>query len=164
LCSRETSGAHDDDLNYIGLPAVEATEIETILSAAKDRYRVLYALLAGSGPRIAEALGLEIGKHLSDDCSIVLVRQQRSKKGRGIEPFPKTDASFRDVDLDPALALLLKNYISGRQSGSLFETSSGLPLSARNIMRDSLHPILKAWAGGRQASTSSVDFGNPSYK
>jgi len=142
------------DLNYIGLPAVdkkaqnaptvEAAEIETILSAAKDRYRVLYALLAGSGLRIAEALGLKIGKHLSDDCSIVLVRQQRSKKGRGIEPFPKTDAGFRDVDLDPALALLLKNYIGGRQSAPLFETSSGLPLSARNIMRDSLHPILKA--------------------
>jgi integrase len=146
------------DLNYIGLPAVdkkahnaptvEATEIETIPSAAKDRYRVLYALLAGSGLRIAEALGLEIGKHLSDDCSIVLVRQQRSKKGRGVEPFPKTDAGFRDVELDPALALLLKNYIGGRQSGSLFETSSGLPLSARNIMRDSSHPILKAMGRG----------------
>ena len=66
------------DLNYIGLPAVdkkaqnaptvEAAEIETILSAAKNRYRVLYALLAGSGLRIAETLGLEIGKHLSDGC------------------------------------------------------------------------------------------------
>jgi len=162
-------------LNYIGLPAVdkkaqnapavEATEIETILSAAKDRYRVLYSLLAGSGLRIAEALGLEIGKHLSEDCSIVLVRQQRSRKGRGIEPFPKTDAGFPDVDLDPSLAsLLFKNYIGGRQSGSLFETSSGLPLCARNIMRDSLHPILKAMGRGRQASTSSVDFGSPSYK
>ncbi len=149
------------DLNYIGLPAVdkkaqnaptvEAAEIETILSAAKNRYRVLYALLAGSGLRIAEALGLEIGKHLSDGCSIVVVRQQRSKKGRGIEPFPKTDAGFRDVDLDPALALLLKNYVGGRQTGPLFGTSSGLPLSARNIMRDSLHPILKAMGRGSAA-------------
>jgi hypothetical protein len=75
--------------------------------------------LAGSGLRIAEALGLEIGKHLSDDCSIVLVRQQRSKKGRGIEPFPKTDAGFRDVGLDPALALLLKNYIGVLQTSEV---------------------------------------------
>jgi integrase len=52
------------------------------------------------------------------------------------------------VDLDPALALLLKNYIGGRQTGPLFGTSSGLPLSARNIMRDSLHPILKAMGRG----------------
>jgi hypothetical protein len=52
------------------------------------------------------------------------------------------------VDLDPALALRLKNYIRGRQTGPLFGTSSGLPLSARNIMRDSLHPILKAMGRG----------------
>lgn len=141
------------DLNYIGLPAVvkrgqntptvEAAEVETILAAAKERYRVLYALLAGSGLRVAEALGLEIGRHLSKDCSIVFVRQQRTKKGSGIEPYPKTDAGFRDVDLDPALALLLRNYIGNRRSGFLFETSGSLPLSPRNITRDSLHPILK---------------------
>ena len=69
------------DLNYIGLPAVEksdqntptleAVEIETILTAAKERYRVLYALLAGTGIRISEALGLEVGKHLTANCSIL---------------------------------------------------------------------------------------------
>ena len=141
------------DLNYIGLPAVdkktqktptlEATEIETILAAAKKLYRVLYCLLAGSGLRISEALGLEIGKHFSADCSIVYVRQQRSKKGHGIESYPKTDAGIRDIDLAPALAALVKNYIGTRKSGFLFETSSGLPMSPRNIARDSLHPILK---------------------
>jgi integrase len=52
------------------------------------------------------------------------------------------------VELDPALALLLKNYVGGRQTGPLFGTSSGLPLSARNIMRDSLPPILKAMGRG----------------
>jgi integrase len=141
------------DINYIGLPAmnkkaqntptVEAEEIETILSAAKVPYRILYSLLAESGLRIAESLGLEIGKHLSPDCSIVSVRQQRSKKGLGIERYPKTDAGFRDVDLDPALASLLKNYIGTRKAGFLFETKGSLPLFARNIRRDSLHPILK---------------------
>jgi integrase len=141
------------DLNYIGLPAVdkktqktptlEATEIETILAAAKKLYRVLYCLLAGSGLRISEALGLEIGKHFSADCSIVYVRQQRSKKGHRIESYPKTDAGIRDIDLDPALAALVKKYIGGRTSGFLFETSGSLPMSPRNIARDSLHPILK---------------------
>jgi integrase len=141
------------DLNYIGLPAVdkktqntptlEAAEIEAILAAVKERYRVLYCLLAGSGLRIAEALGLEIGKHFSVDCSIVYVRQQRSKKGHKIESYPKTDAGIRDIDLDPALAALVKKYIGGRTSGFLFETSGGLPMSPRNIARDNLHPILK---------------------
>jgi integrase len=141
------------DLNYIGLPAVdkkaqntptfESAEIETILAAAKERYRALYCLLAGSGLRIAEALGLEIGKHFSDDCSIVYVRQQRSKKGHKIEAYPKTDAGVRDIDLDPILATLVKEYIGARKNGLLFETSGGLPMSPRNITRDSLHPILK---------------------
>lgn len=141
------------DLNYIGLPAVdkkaqntptfESAEIETILAAAKERYRVLYCLLAGSGLRIAEALGLEIGKHFSDDCSIVYVRQQRSKKGHKIEAYPKTDAGIRDIDLDPILAMLVKAYIGSRKNGFLFETSGGLPMSPRNITRDSLHPILE---------------------
>jgi integrase len=141
------------DLNYIGLPAVdkktqntptlEAAEIEAIVAAVKERYRVLYCLLAGSGLRIAEALGLEIGKHLSVDCSMVYVRQQRSKKGHKIESYPKTDAGIRDIDLDPALAALVKKYIGGRTSGFLFETSGGLPMSPRNIARDNLHPILK---------------------
>jgi integrase len=116
-----------------------------------------------TGLRIAEALGLEIGKHLSDGCSVV-VRQQRSKKGRGIEPFPKTDAGFRDVELDPALALLLKNYVDGRQTGPLFGTSSCLPLSARNIMRDSLPPILKAMGRGSAGFHIFRRFRNPSCK
>ena len=104
---------------------------------------MLYCLLAGSGLRIAEALGLEIGKHFSADCSIVYVRQQRSKKGHGIESYPKTDAGIRDIDLDPALVALVRRYIGSRPSGFLFETSGGLPMSPRNIARDSLHPILK---------------------
>jgi integrase len=155
------------DFIYIACAAGRSAEQ---LSAAQNllhfpalgQYRVLYALLAGSGLRIAEALGLEIGKHLSPDCSIVFVRQQRSKKGRGMEPFPKTDAGFRDVDLTPALAMLLKHYIGNRTSGFLFETSGGLPMSPRNIMRDSLHPILEGV--GRRASTFSVDFVNPSCR
>ena len=141
------------DLNYIGLPAVkrgdqntptlETVEIETILTAAKGRYRVLYALLAGTGIRISEALGLEIGKHLTMDCSIVYIRQQRSKKGHGIETYLKSDSGIRDVDAVPALAALVKEFIGTRTSGFLFETSGGLPMSPRNIARDNLHPILK---------------------
>jgi integrase len=93
--------------------------------------------------RIYEALGLEIGKHFSIDCSIIYVRQQRSKKGHKIEPYPKTDAGIRDIHLHPDLASLVNEYIGSRRNGFLFETTGGLPLSPRNITRDSLHPILK---------------------
>lgn len=65
-----------------------------------------------------------------------------------MEPYPKTGAGIRDIDLDPALAALLKEYVGVRTSGFLFETSGGLPLSPRNIARDSLHPILKKMGRG----------------
>jgi integrase len=113
------------------------------LTVARERFRVLYCLLAGSGLRIAEALGLEIGKHFSNDCSIVYSRQQRSKKGHKIEAYPKTDAGIKDIDLHPDLAVLVKEYIGSRKNRFLFETSGGLPMSPRNITRDSLHPILQ---------------------
>jgi integrase len=93
--------------------------------------------------RISEALGLEIGKHLAADCSVIYVRQQRSKKGHRIETYPKTDSGIRDVDLTPELSALLKDYIANRTSRFLFETPSGLPMAPRNILRDSLHPLLK---------------------
>ena len=79
------------------------------MTAAKELFRVLYCLLAGSGLRIAEILGREIGKHFSDDSSIVYVRQQRSKKGHTIEAYPNTDAGIRDVDLHPDLAVLVNS-------------------------------------------------------
>jgi hypothetical protein len=146
------------DLDFIALPAInkreqntptlEATQIEDILSGSRGKYRVLYALLAGSGMRISEALGLEIGKHLEADCSVIYVRQQRSKKGHRIETYPKTDSGIRDVDLPPKLSALLKDYVAKCTSRFLFETPAGLPMAPRNILRDSLHPLLKKMGCG----------------
>ena len=49
-------------------PSTDKKGMENILKEATGRYRVLYALLAGCGPlRAGEALGLEIGKHISED-------------------------------------------------------------------------------------------------
>jgi len=141
------------DLDFIALPAInkreqnaptlEANQIEDILSGSRGRYRVLYALLAGSGMRTSEALGLELGKHLASDYSVIYVRRQCSKKGHRIETCPKTDCGIRDIDLDPELSALLKDYVANRMSRFLVETPTGLPMAPRNILRDSLHPLLK---------------------
>jgi len=55
--------------------------------------------------RIGEALGLEIGKHVSADCSTISVSQSL---WNGKIQNPKTNNAFRDIDLDPSLASLLK--------------------------------------------------------
>ena len=141
------------DLAYIALPMVcqreqhrptlEPEEVETILSKCKRSiYRMVAALLAGTGIRISELLALEIGKHISADCTIISIRQQRGKWG-GIESTPKTEAGFRDIDLCPQLAKMLRSYIGDRKSGFLFETEGGKMLSPENLWRDGFATIVR---------------------
>jgi hypothetical protein len=116
--------------------------MNAILNSATDRYRMLYALLADCGPlRAGEALGLEIGKHISEDCRTLYV-QQKAKRGV-IQPFLKTKNGTREVDLCSSLAKELQAFIGTRTSGLLFKTSSGRQMLQTDILRDSLHPILK---------------------
>jgi integrase len=137
------------NLQYIGLPIVNekkqnkptvtAKEVEQIVSKAKGRYRVLFAVLAGSGLRIGEALGLKVSEHVSGDCKTLYIRQS---VWNGKEQDPKTDNAIRDIDVCSELAVMLKEYIGNRTSGFLFHADSAKPLLQRNILRDGLNPIL----------------------
>jgi len=146
------------DLAYIGLPKVNkreqhrptftAKEVSFIVAnARRPIYRVIFALFVGSGLRIGELLALEIGKHISTDCSVLYVRQQRDRWGR-IQP-PKTEAGNRDVDLHPILAEMLRSFIGDRESGFLFESANGTMLWPGTVYRDGLRPILKKMARNR---------------
>jgi len=98
--------------------------------------------LPGCGPlRAGEALGLEIGKHISDDCRTLYILQ-KAKRGV-IQPYLRTKNGNREVDLCSRLGTMLKDFIGKRTSGLLFHTSSGAQLLQTNVLRDSLHPILK---------------------
>jgi integrase len=137
------------DSEFIDLPIVKnqrqpkfTTEtMSAIVQTATGQYRVLYALLAGSGLRIGEAVGLEIGKHISTDCRTLYVRQS---VWQGATQKPKTASAIRDIDLCPALATMLTAFIAGRTSGFLFQNASGKPLAQSNVLRRNLHPILTA--------------------
>lgn len=124
-------------------PTLTRREVSDVVAKAKGRYQVLFALLAGTGMRISEALALEIDKHLSADYSIISIRQQRGKKGSEIESTPKTDAGFREIDLHSSLARMLRDFIGNRKKGFLFETENGTMLSPTNVFRDGLQPVLK---------------------
>ena len=140
------------DLAYIGLPKVSKREqhrptltakeiVHLIKTCKRTIYRVAVVLLVATGVRIAELLALEIGKHISPDCTVVYIRQQRSRKGE-IAPTPKTDASYRDVDVHPVVAKLLVELIGNRKSGFLFETETGNMLWPSTLYRDGLKAIL----------------------
>jgi integrase len=130
------------DLPLIGdqnTPAFTTNESGSIIASAEGQYRVLYALLAGSGLRIGEAAGLEVGD-VSADGRIITVKQS---VWAGKIQTPKTKNAFREVDLHPTLASLLRTYIGQRTSGMLFCTSTGKPISQTNVLKRSLYPILK---------------------
>ena len=123
-------------------PTLEADELAALLSKVKRPiYKVGAAVLAGTGVRISELLALEIGKHISADCTVISIVQQRGKKGTP-EP-PKTKAAVRRVYLAPALASLLKSYIGNRKAGFLFETETGNMLSPGNLWRDGFRMVVK---------------------
>jgi integrase len=128
------------DLPEIGKqrkPAFMADEVATIISKADAQFRTLYALLAGTGLRIEEAIGLQV-----QDVQGSVLNVQHSH-WNGELYAPKTTAGIRAVDLHSSLASMLREHIGERKSGYLFQSSRGTPLSRSNVLRRSLHKILK---------------------
>jgi hypothetical protein len=100
-------------------PSTTSEAMTKILGRGDGRYRVLYALLAGCGPpRAGEALGFEIDKHISSDFRTLSFRQ-KAKSGV-IQPYLKTKAGERDVDLCSTLSKMLRDYVGSRRTGLLF--------------------------------------------
>jgi integrase len=105
----------------------------------KGRYQVLFALLAGSGMRVGEGLGLRV-EHLTDDFSTVNITQSA---WRGKTQSPKTANAVRKIDLHSSLSAMLKTFVNGRVEGFLFSSASGRPLTQRNVLRDGFEKIRK---------------------
>lgn len=95
-------------------PIVTLEDISTALRGAQGRDKALYALLAGSGLRIAEALSLTVydqgGNYWDPHTGKVVIQQG----------LTKTDAGAREVDLAPELNLFLINHI-GPIDGSIWD-------------------------------------------
>jgi integrase len=122
-------------------PTFSGETMKALVAGSKGRERVLFALLGSSGLRIGEALGIEIDKHISEDFSTLYIRQ---KVWHGsVQCFLKTDNGDRDIDLDPAIATMLKQFVGDRTAGFLFCSKTGRPLLQSNVLRNSLHPLLK---------------------
>jgi integrase len=81
-------------------------------------YRVLFILMAATGARIGEMLALEIDKHISPDYRTISIEQK--VLGGIVEDQLKTEASWRKVDLHPAISAILKWFVGSRKSGFLF--------------------------------------------
>lgn len=105
------------------------------------KYRTLFILCGAAGLRVGEALGLEIDKHFSDDFSTFCI-EQKARKSQ-IEKRLKTQSSWRQVDLDPRVAAILKEFAGERKSGLLFCTRTGKPIGQPHVLKYHLHRALK---------------------
>ncbi len=81
-------------------------------------------------------------KHISADGLTLTIKQ--SVWGRQVQT-PKTGNAFREIDLHPSLAALLKAHVGQRTSGLVSCNGKGRPISQTNILKRSLYPILKSF-------------------
>jgi integrase len=126
--------------DFIGIPilrreeqlrqTITEAELTDVLANTTPRYSILFALLAGSGLRIGEALALKT-QNLSPDCRVIRVR---ATLWNGQEQPPKTPNAVREVDVPELLAAHLRAHVANK-SGYLFPTASGKPLGQRNALR-----------------------------
>jgi len=103
-------------------------------------YRMLFILCGATGLRIGEALGIRI-EHIRDVGTRIII-VEKAWNGQ-IHDFLKTDNGEREIDVHPAVAKLLLEYIGDRKSGLLFCSSAGKQLWQSNILCRHLHPALK---------------------
>lgn len=112
-------------------PTVTAGDVTDILSKTKNRtYLVLFTLLAATGLRIGEALGLG-ASDFGPDCRVLHISRSI---WRGKEQGPKTPNAIRVIDILEVLASELRGYVSGAR-GYMFAASQGRPLQQRNVLR-----------------------------
>lgn len=106
-------------------PSLKATTISKLVTESTGQEQTLYVLLAATGMRISEALGLEV-RHIVNDGRTIKVEQQVEKDRPRIVKYLKTNASKREIDLHPDVAEYLRHYAAGK-SGLLFHTAKGTP-------------------------------------
>lgn len=110
------------DMRNQKTPIISQLEASRAILATSGECRALFALLAGSGLRISEALALKTVpnpncSYWDRDRAVLVIKTQLY---RGLEQTPKTPAGVREIDLDPALNEYLKQFATGN---SLFSIS-----------------------------------------
>src|SRR5438874_5762983 len=108
-------------------PSLKAKAISKLITDSTGQEQELFVLLAATGMRISEALGLEV-RHIVNDGRTIRVEQQVKKDRPRIVKYLKTDASKRETDLHPDVAEYLRQYTdTAGKSGLLFQTANGTP-------------------------------------
>jgi integrase len=120
-------------------------QLAAVLAMAPNEHKVLFELLATTGLRISEAIGLQ-RLHLQLDGSEPEVCVRRAiVKGR-VEP-PKTKHGRRDVRLPASLVYKLRSYLAAQgdrdSTAPAFPNGAGEVLCPDNLRRRVLKPLVE---------------------
>jgi integrase len=115
---------------------------------------MLFILCGATGLWIGEALGIRIEQIRDGGTRVIIV--EKAWNGQ-IHDFLKTDNGEREVDVHPAVAKLLLEYVGDRKSGLLFCSSKGKQLWQSNIRRHP-YPALKRVGFPKSGNTDFAVF------
>jgi integrase len=126
--------------DFIGLPTVDKADqerqtvtqaqLQTIIADIAERYTLLITLIAGTGLRIGEALGVR-HSDFTNECRLLHI----SRSVWGGEPqLPKTKNAIRGIDIPDELANVLRQHVNQTDT-YLFASRKGTPLIDRNVLK-----------------------------
>lgn len=113
--------------------AMTRAELAAVLDAVEDRWRLPFELLAHTGLRISELLGLDWEDLQFGERPRLTVRRQ-CYRGT-LKSHPKTDAGRRSIPLSPGMARALWAARPPKATGPMFATRTGTRLQDRNLRR-----------------------------
>ena len=121
-------------INHEELVFLEPHKIATLLEEAHEPARTLFAVLAFTGLRLGEALGLA-WKHINFQDGLINV--ERAWSSLGIMQEPKTRSSRRAIPISPTLAITLGQHYEreGKPDPEdfLFSYDGTQPLDQSNV-------------------------------
>lgn len=139
----ERPGAEDMAIE----PLTERELEQFLVAACEDRYFALWCLLASTGLREGEALALD-RKYLDLDGAKLVVRRTVRVTKKARYKKPKTQSSWRTVDLDGETVEVLREHLlrmekEGFSGPLVFCDTEGGVVRANNLLRRNFHAILR---------------------
>ena len=142
LPTRERIEEDEDDGQ---IKALSRAQLKALLAMTPKRYRLLFELLASTGLRISEGIGLQ-RRDLQLDGSKPVVRVRRAIVRGRVEP-PKSKHGRRSVPLSPGLVFKLRAHLleQGEQKADalVFPSREDTPLDADNMRARILKPLME---------------------
>jgi integrase len=148
LPNRATVNANDDEVRTL-----TREQVDTLLGLAHPSYRLFFEVLAVTGMRVSEAVGMQ-WRHLQLDGSTPHVKVRHAYVRGKLSPL-KTRHSRRDIPLDHEIVVALRRHRAGSEwpddEHHVFTTGAGTPLQVNNLRRRVLKPAAEEagvpWAG-----------------